>query len=54
MQWIVMENISVQAKPNKTRESAKNVINLQDAACHFIEDFKFDEQAWYSIDTRGM
>lgn len=35
----------VQAKPEQTRESAKNVINLQDAACHFIEDFKkFDDK----------
>lgn len=35
----------VQAKPEQTRESTKNVINLQDAACHFIEDFKkFDDK----------
>lgn len=40
----------VQAKPEQTRESAKNVINLQDAACHFIEDFKkFDDKIGIAV-----
>lgn len=40
----------VQAKPEQTRESAKNVINLQDAACHFIEDFKkFDDKLGIAV-----